>query len=160
MHVITWDNADEFSEAMRDVLLMFADIAEEGGRLTDANVWVRFDPLRFVDAVGDGKGNYGDLSLVRTGSALAILCHFYDRWEEEQPMIDEFTQPYVEAIENGRLAEFSDVADIILEALQDEKGQNLGQWFNEAVRPIYRKYVRAYFETLATTEEWKNQLLD
>ncbi|OHD02286.1 MAG: hypothetical protein A2885_10155 [Sphingopyxis sp. RIFCSPHIGHO2_01_FULL_65_24] len=154
MHVVTLENCEEFTQACRDVLLMFTDIAEEGGRLTDANMWIRFDPLKFVDAVDDGGMIYGNLDLVRSGAALAILCDFYDRWEEERPLVDPITAPFVAAIEEGKLSAFGDIADTVTQALDREKANTLSPWFNKAVQPIYRRYVQSYFASLASTIDW------
>jgi hypothetical protein len=154
MHIITSENSDEFYEASRDVLAMFVQIAEEGGRLTDANVWIRFDPLKFVDAMDDGKLNYGNIDLVRKGSAIAILCDFYDRWEEECPLVDPITAHFVLAIREGKLSAFADIADTVTEALNREKTNTLSPWLNQAVRPIYQKYVKSYFASLASTPDW------
>lgn len=154
MHIVTWDTVEEFNQAGRDVLMMFVDIAEQGGRLTDANIWIRFDPLKFVDADQDGKGVYGDFGLVRTGSALAILCDFYDRWEEDQPLVDEATKPFVAAIHDGRLSRFADIADTVTDALKREATHTLSPWFNQAVRPIYQRYVQSYFAKLAAVDAW------
>lgn len=154
MHIITLENCEEFNQACRDVLLMFAGIAEEGGRLTDANMWVRFDPLRFIDVVDDGDLIYGNLDLVRRGSALAILCDFYDRWEEDRPLADPITIPFIAAIQEGRLSAYRDIAEIVTEALEREKAGTLSPWLNQAVRPIYRRYVQSYFASLASTPDW------
>lgn len=155
MHIVTADNADELYDAYRDTAMMFADIAEQGGRLTDANVWVRFDPLKFVDARHDGKFNYGDLDLARTGAALAILCDFYDRWEEERPLEDEHTAPFIDAIRAGRLSSFDDIVSTILEASRRENAGTLNPWFNDAIRPIYRRYVQSWFAKRAAAEDWR-----
>jgi hypothetical protein len=149
MHIITWENVEEFNQAWRDVLMMFADIAEEGGRLSDANFWIRFDPLKFVDVIDDGQGTYGNLELVRTGAALSILCDFYDRFEEERPLLDDVTSPFVTAIHEGKLSSYADIGNIVIEALAREKANTLSPWFNKSVYPVYQKYVQSYFTRLS-----------
>ncbi len=134
--------------------MMFADIAEEGGRLTDANIWIRFEPLKFIDVADDGKYNYGNLELVRAGSAISILCDFYDRWEEERPLLDHITTPFVAAIREGRLTPYMDIGDTIIEALEREEANTLWPWFNHAVCPIYQKYIKSFFAKLATVDQW------
>lgn len=149
MHVVTWDNSEEVSQALRDILMMYADMAGCGGRLTDANMWIRFDPLKFVDAEPDGRYDYGDLDLLRTGSAIAILGSFYDNGEEDMPLIDDQTGGFVTAIEEGRLGRFPDIVSVVKEALRREQSETLFPWFDGAVDAVYRQYVNAYFSRLA-----------
>lgn len=155
MHVITNENADELYDAARDVVMMFVDIAEEGGRPSDSTIWIRFDPLKFVDAREDGRFNYGDVELVRTGAALAMLCDFYDNWEEGLALLDERTKRFAAAVREGRLAKFPDIANVVTEALAREVSGTLGPWFNDAVRSIYHRYVKSYFARLASAPDWR-----
>lgn len=70
---------------LRDILIMYADMAACGGSLTGANIWIRFDPLKVVDAETDGKHDYGDLDLLRAGSAMTIQGPFFDNGAEDRP---------------------------------------------------------------------------
>jgi len=80
MHIVGEGNYQEAVNAVRDILMTYVDLAEATeGFSHNADVYVRFDPLKFVDAEVEDKGTYYvDLELLRAGSAVAILCAFYN----------------------------------------------------------------------------------
>lgn len=150
MHVITKDNYKEASEAIRDILMMYVDMAEAtSGFGHSCDVYVRFDRLKFLDAIDDSEAVYVDLDLLRAGSAIAVLCFFYDLWCEEHRLSGSHTVRYEQAIKDGRLRSFPDIEAVVRDAI----GRNYipldDNWFDEAVAPIYRKYVLGYFQSLA-----------
>ena len=153
MHTITPENYDEALGAVRDILLMYVDMAEgyEGfGHAVD--VAINFDPLRFVDAEVAGEGHLLNLDLLRAGSAMAVLCRLYDAWAEEQNVAGPHTQRYQEALAAGKLRHAPEIEAVALEALRRNTMTLDDPWFEKAVAPIYRKYVLGYFGRLAASD--------
>ena len=150
MHVIGNDNHEEAADAIRDILMMYVDMAASYSGFGHAvDVHIRFDPLRFVDAQVDGNACL-DLDLLRAGSAIAILCQFYDLWSEENPLAGHpRTERFELAVHQGRLRAIRDVEAVILEAISRNEMSLEDPWFEEAVAPIYRKYVLGLFQRLS-----------
>lgn len=117
-HTITGENYGEAQDAIRDILLLYVDMAESYsgfGHATDVNV--RFDPLKFVDAELVTPSGYApliDMALLRTGSAIAILCSLYDEWCEFEAVVG---HRFKEAIQAGRLGFTPDIERVAREAL-------------------------------------------
>ncbi|RZJ16555.1 MAG: hypothetical protein EON91_12730 [Brevundimonas sp.] len=154
MHTITMSNYEEALEAIRDILLMYVDMAKgyEGfGHNADAGI--RFDPLRFIDAETDQKAHYVDLNLLHAGCAIAILFEYYNRWGEEQGLAgNTYLAKYQAALSEGRLGLFSDIEEVIRAAVARDPMPLEDSWFEEAVVPIYRKYVVGFFARLAASD--------
>lgn len=127
-----------------------------GGFGHASDCYVRFDRLKYVDAKDDGNAFYVDLDLLRAGSAIAILCFFYDLWCEEQRLSGPHTKQYEEAIMLDRLKAFSDIEDVLKEAVRREFVALEDDWLETAVAPIYRKYVQAYFKALGNRDRSSN----
>jgi hypothetical protein len=150
VHLITNDNHEEAADALRDILMMYVDMAAGYAGFGHASdVYVRFDRLKFVDAEDDGKAAYVDLKLLRAGSAVAIMCFFYDLWCEDQHLSGPHVRRYEEALEQGRLRSFPDIEQVLREAISRRYIPFEDDWFEEAVSPIYRKHVLGYFQSLA-----------
>lgn len=152
MHVIGKHNFEEAGDAIRDILMMYVDLADgTAGFGHNADVYVRFDPFKFVDAEAKEDGYYYvDLELLRAGSAVAILCALYNVWTEEQKLEGHpLTERFQAAIGAGRLSRFPDIEGVIIEAIRRNCALIEDQWMDDAVRPIYRKYVIGYFARLA-----------
>jgi hypothetical protein len=153
MHIIGADNYHEALEAVRDILMTYVDLANaNAGFGHNADVHIRFDPFKFVDAEvehGD-RYHYVDIDLLRAGSAIAILCAFYDVWTEEQ-QLDQvpLTKRFQVAVDERRFAHFPDVERVIAEAISRNCAPVEDQWMEQAVVPIYRKYVLGFFAGLA-----------
>lgn len=151
MHVVTEENYLEAAEAIGDILAMYVGMADdyEGfGHSSDA--FVRFDLLRFVDATTDGKAYYVDLELLRAGSAMVILCRYYNLWLEEQSLRGGLhNERYEAALNEGRLAAFSDIEAVLREAIARCDILMNDPWFEAVVAPIYGKYVQTFFRHLA-----------
>jgi hypothetical protein len=149
VHIITRDNYGEAVDAIRDILLLYVEMAESYhgfGHAADVNV--RFDPLKFVDAqleMYDGYAPLIDINFLRAGSAMVILSALYDDWCEFEAVSDRFR----EAVLNGRLGFTPDIESVAKEAFGRKEIALEDPWFDEAVRPIYERYVTAYFEQLA-----------
>lgn len=154
MHLITNDNHEEALDAVRDVLLMYEEMASDYEGFGHAvDIYVRFDPLKFIDSETDGKAYYVDMDVLRSGSAVAILCAFYDLWCEEQSLSNHpLTTRYQDALEAGRLRQFSDIEEVIRAAIARNAMPLEDSWFDEAVAPIYRKYVIGLFARLAACD--------
>ena len=151
MHTVTLENHEEAQEATRDILKMFVDMAEgySGfGHLIDTAV--RFDPLKFVDADVAPEVVWVDIDLLRSGSAVAVLASLYDLWFEFEAVdVPHRVGRQKEAIEAGRLRHSPDIEDVAREALRRDRMMLDDPWFDEAVRPIYRKHVLGYFRRLS-----------
>ena len=154
MHLITSENYLEAAEAIRDILMMYVDMADGYHGFGHASdVHIRFDPLRFIDAQTDNEAYYIDLDLLRSGSAIVILCVYYDLWAEEQFVHGHPRNVrYQSALDDGRLSAFPDIEAVIREALGRGEMSIDDPWFDEAVAPIYRKYVRGFFRRLAEAD--------
>ncbi|WP_299172971.1 hypothetical protein [uncultured Brevundimonas sp.] len=149
-HTITNENYGEALDAIRDILLLYVDMAESYsgfGHATDVNV--RFDPLKFVDAELINPTGYAplvDIAFLRTGSAVAILCSLYDEWCEFEAVVG---QQFKDAIQAGRLRLVPDIDRVAREALERGDMRLEDPWFDEAVEPIYQRHVVGYFEALS-----------
>ena len=154
MHLITSENYLEAAEAIRDILMMYVEMADGYGGFGHASdVHIRFDPLRFINAETDDKAYYIDLDLLRSGSAIAILCTYYDLWAEEDRVYGHpGNERYQSALDDGRFSAFPDIEAVIREALSRGEIPANDPWFDEAVVPIYRKYVRGFFQRLASAD--------
>jgi hypothetical protein len=156
---VTAENYEEASEAVRDILMMYVDMAHatEGfGHSSD--VHIRFDPLKFVNAQDDGKAFYVDMDLLRAGSAVAIACVFYDLWCEEQHLSGPHVKAFDDALADGRLRAFPEVERLVREAIEWDYVVIEDDRFEEAVLPIYRKYVLGFFQELAHADRSVNLL--
>lgn len=147
---ITSDNLEEAMDALKDILLLYVNMAvsySDFGHATDVNV--RFDPLRFVDAELTTPPGYApliDMDRLRTGSAIAILCSLFDEWCEFETVAG---LRFNEAIRAGRLRFVPDVERVAREALQRGDMRLDDSWFDEAVEPIYQRHLVGYFEALS-----------
>ncbi len=154
MHIVTKDNYEEAQDAIRDILMMFVEMAESTSGFSHAvDVHIRFDPLKFVDAEVAADVVWIDIDLLRSGSALAILAFFYDMWCEFDAV--DVPDPagndlrYKVAVETRRLHHLADVEAVVREALSRNQMAQDDPWFDRAVQPIYRKYVLGYFRRLS-----------
>lgn len=149
-HTITSENYTEALDAIRDILLLYVDMAESySGFGHAADINVRFDPLKFVDAElinPTGHAPLVDMNLLRTGSGIAILCSLYDEWCEFEAVVG---RRFKEAIQAGRLGLVPDIEQVAREALQRGEVPLADPWFDEAVEPIYQRHVVGYFEALS-----------
>ncbi|MDB5440972.1 MAG: hypothetical protein JWM33_3399, partial [Caulobacteraceae bacterium] len=149
-HVLNLENQQDAIDAVRDILLLYVDMAQSYsgfGHASDANV--RFDPLKYVDAELDnppGCSPLVDMDFLRSGSAVLILCRLYDEWCEHE---DVHASHYKEAIEDRRLRFTPDVEAVAREALRRGQMSPEDPWFDEAVGPIYQHYAVEYFERLS-----------
>jgi len=147
-HVITQDNRTEAADAVRDILLMYADLALDGVLTHNAEWPIRFDPLKFVDAVQDSADYYYvDVDLLRTGSAMAMVATF---WNEQQgTFAGAKTEAYAAAIQDGRLRQIPDIEAVIVEFLKGEHSALQDPWFDQAGARLCEVHVRNYFRCLA-----------
>lgn len=154
MHIIGRGNYAEANDAVRDILMLYFDLVENtNGFGHAANVHIRFDPLKFIDADVENDGYYyTDIDLLRAGSAIAILCTYYDLWCEEQSFPDHpRTRHYEAALAQGRLGNFPDIEAALRNIIQQGKIPLDDPRFDQALAPIYQKYVLGLFARLAQT---------
>lgn len=156
MHVITQANYAEATDAVRDVLLLFADLADSYAGFGHASdVFIRFNAMRYVDAVFDGKAYYVDLALLRSGAAIAVVCAMYDLWLEGQPLASSaYGRCVSDALDSGRFRAFEDVEQILRSALERDYMEITDPWFEQAVIPIYRTHVLGYLRRLASADRY------
>ncbi|WP_166036603.1 hypothetical protein [Sphingosinicella sp. YJ22] len=123
-----------------------------GGFGHAVNMNVRFDPLKFIDAERDPKAYYIDIDLLRAGSAIAIVCEFYDVWCNEFYLPADSCTRYQDALEVGRLRFFPDIEEFLRAATARYVVPVEDGWFAEAVVPIYKRYVLGLFAQLAAPQ--------
>lgn len=155
MHIINADNYQEAQDAIRDILMTYVDLADSTeGFGHNADVYIRFDPLKYVDAeVEDARTHYVDLELLRSGSAVALLCALYDMWIEEHALDGlPLTVRIQAAILQGRLSRYPDIESVITQVIRRNCGPIEDFWIETAVAPIYRKYVLGFFARLVTRD--------
>ncbi|PKP87302.1 MAG: hypothetical protein CVT78_09275 [Alphaproteobacteria bacterium HGW-Alphaproteobacteria-17] len=157
MHVIDSENYLEAAEAVRDILMLYVDLADSTAGFGHGADWsIRFDPIKFVDSGVKTDGyHYVDIDLLQEGSAIAIICVFYDLWCEDQPLQGHpVSERYEVALSEGRLARFPDIEVILREALVRNQMPSDDPWFERALIPIYRKYVLGFFARLACADRY------
>jgi hypothetical protein len=147
MHTITHDNYAEANEAIRDILMMYVDMTAYNGFGHGNTVHIRFDRLKFIDAVSDDKAYYVDMDLLNAGSAVAFISDLYDRHVEGEIVVA--TDEEAVALETRRLSAFPDIEAVAKEALRRRNILLDDSWFDDALQPIYRKYVLAFFKQLS-----------
>lgn len=109
--------------------------------------------MQFIDAETDQKAHYVDLNLLRAGSAIATLFQYYNRWGEEQGLAaNAYLAKFQAALDEGRFGLFPDIEEVIRAAVARDPIPLDDPWFDEAVVPIYRKYVIGLFGRLAASD--------
>jgi hypothetical protein len=152
--LINHSNYLKAEDAIRDILMMYVDLVDAtAGFGHNADVYIRFDPLEYVDAAIEGdEYHYLDIDLLRSGSAIAILCGFYDLWLEGQSLVGNPWSDRVElALAQGRLSRFSGIEAVVREAIHRRKMPLDDPWFDGALAPIYREFVVSFFSRLASS---------
>jgi hypothetical protein len=151
-HEITFDNYKDAEEAIRYILMMYVEMAEAYsgfGHAIDVNIPLA---LKYVDAdliTPAGTAPLIDLDLLRIGSGIGLLCFVYDFWSEHDSVNLPRDSEIRSAIEGGRLAFVPDVERVAREAIQRDYLPQDDPWFDQAVEPIYQRYVVGYFERLS-----------
>ena len=155
MHVVGSQNYPEALDAIRYILMLYVDLADNTqGFGHNADTYIRFDRLKFVDAqVESDDYYYVDLELLHAGSAIAIVCVFYDLWCEYQSLSAHPASEHCEvAVNSGRLSHFPDIEAVLRDAIVRKYMAIDDPWFEQVLTPIYRKYVLGYFERLAQAD--------
>ncbi len=147
---ITGDNYQLAYDAIRDILFMYVDMAESYkgfGHNIDTGC---FSPLEFVDApIYEPKDStFGiDISLLQSGSAIALLCDLSDVWDEFGTLDVTSHSSILKtkgAYEIGRFSHLSQIQQAFsLGFGLDEEA------FREQLSVVYRTYVCSYFSDLA-----------
>lgn len=152
MHVLNQENFQRATDAVRDILVMYVNLAEEGRILHNADWAIRFDPLLYVDAVQDSERSYYvDMDLLRTGSALAMVARYFSAWSEEQGVhAGKDTELYAAAVAAGRLAHLPAIEAVLVEHLSGRHAAPVDPWFDEVTPSLCETYVQSYFRRLAS----------
>ena len=96
--IINNETMYEAHDTIREIVMLYVGLAEEGRFMHNLDAEGRLDCLRFIDAEADSKAYWCDMELLRTGSAIAPLCILVTRWEE----IDTPGQLYLQPEYRGR----------------------------------------------------------
>ena len=149
-HVITGANYEEAQDAIRDILMMYVEVAADGLFTHNCDHVLRFDPLKFVDAIQDKPTyRYVDVDLLRTGSALAIVAAFFNGWSEYQKVWAwNDTDRFRAAIAQGRLRHLPDIEDVLTELFTGRHTDESDPWFDDATAQLCERHVRSYFRQL------------
>lgn len=82
---ITRDNFKEAQKAIKDILFMYVDLIESY-RGFGHNIEIgQLGKMEFIDVEVDESNNYPfgiDVSLLQSGSAVALLCELSNAWDE------------------------------------------------------------------------------
>ena len=90
------------------------------------------------------------MELLRTGSAIALLCILVTNWEEMDEPGPLYLQPHHrEAVEQGRLRHTPDVEALIHSVLERDEVDPNEPWLREGLEAILRTHVRGFFRQLA-----------
>jgi len=150
MHVVNQENFLEAVDAVRDILLMYVNLAGDGRIIHNADWPIRFDPLVYVDAVQDNARTcYVDMDLLRAGSALAMVARYFSAWSEEQGVhawTD--TERYAAAVAGGRLAHLPEIEGVLVEHLSGRHAAPEDPWFDQVTTALCETFVRGYFRRL------------
>lgn len=151
MHVVNQENSRGAVDAIRDILVMYLDVAEDGRIIHNADWPIRFDPLMYVDAVQDSaRTYYVDMDLLRAGSALAIVARYFSAWSEDQGVHAwKDTERYAEAVAAGRLAHLPEIENVLIEHLSGRHAAADDPWFDSVMPALCETYIRRYFRRLA-----------
>lgn len=150
MHLITLENYPGAGDAVRDILMMYVELAGDQFFIHNVDVHIRFDPLKFVDARPDPtNAYYVDLGLLQAGSALAIVALFHTFWAAERGVhAGARTEEFIQAIHDGRLAHLPDIEAVLLEFLKGEHADMSDPWFGDATKSLIEAYVNPFFRNL------------
>lgn len=154
MHVVNQENYWTAVDAVRDILVMYVNVAEDGRIIHNADWAIRFDPLMYIDAVQDTERTYYlDMDLLRAGSALAMVVRYFSAWSEEQRVHAwSDTERYAEAVAARRLAHLPDVEAVLVEHLSGRHAAADDPWFDDVTPALCETHVRRYFRRLAEGE--------
>ena len=148
--IINNDNLYEANDAIREIVMLYVMLAEEGRFTHNLDAEGRLDCLRFVDAEADPRAYWCDMELLRTGSAIALLCILVTRWEEMDEPGELYLQPeYREAVAQGRLHHTPDVEALIRSVLERDEVDLDEPWLREGLDSVLRTHVRGFFRRLA-----------
>jgi len=150
MHVVTQENSRGAVDAVRDILLMYVNVAEDGFIAHNADWPIRFDPLMYVDAVQDhAQTFYVDMDLLRAGSALAMVARYFSAWSEALGVHAwKDTERYAAAVAAGRLAHLPGIEAVLVEHLSGRHAAPDDPWFDQVTPALCETCVRRYFRRL------------
>ena len=148
--IINKETMDEARDAIREIVMLYVGLADEGRFMHNSDAEGRLDCLRFIDAEADPKAYWCDMELLRTGSAIALLAILVTRWEEMDGPEQLYLEPkYRAAVEQGRLHHTPDVETLIRAALERDELDQDEPWLRQGLDVVLRTHVRGFFRRLA-----------
>lgn len=152
MRTLTLHDYREASQALRDILFLYVEMAESYAGFGHAVDRGTFDPYQYLDAEADPsfKSSFSvDIDVLRQGAVIAILCRLYDIWCDVEDLNDASTSAIRVALAHGRFWRFPEVDQLLTEAFERNPPFE-DPWLDETLKPIYRTYVAEYFSTLGS----------
>ncbi len=145
-YTITADNYFEAEAAIRDILFMYRDLIRsyDGfGHNIDVGT---FDPFTFVNAdlyESPDSTLAMDMDLVHQGSAVALLCHLSDFWDEGHGLNQwNWGKKLRGVLKQGRLNHLPLAKEAIMAGFESE------ETFRSLLPGVYTQYVLGYFQRL------------
>ena len=150
--IIDNDTYNEATDAIRDILLLYIELANEGRFMHNLDWSIRFDCLRFVDAEATPGSCWCDMELLRTGSSIALLCILVNCWEEmDEPGLLHLQPRHREAVEQGRLRHVPAVEAVVQTVLERGTIDLDKQWLRDDLEAIRPTHVIGFFRPLIET---------
>lgn len=147
IHYIDEDNYKEAAQALRDILYLYHDaITSYRGFGHNLDVGI-FDPFRFVTALLAEPAGVSlgiDIELIHEGSAVVLLCHLSDYWDETASDGIE-NGYYAGRIKKGLSAGIFDFVPLAKEAA--EAAFENETKFRDHLQNIYIEYIEGYYRT-------------
>lgn len=137
-------------EAIRDILFMYKTLVDYSGLFEDFGAEDGlFDPAIYVDCGAENLGiDESDAKLLHEGSAIKLICAVFQAWGQGGYSSERDTYCTMKAktlLAQGRLKHIPDLEHVLNTALMSyDEGKKLSN-------KIYKKYVLAYFEKLASS---------
>lgn len=150
MRTLTCHDHQEASQALRDILFLYVEMAESYAGFGHAVDTGTFDPYQYLDAETEPSFESSfpvDIDVLRQGAVMAILCRLYDIWCDVEDLNDASTSAIRAALVHGRFWRFPEVDQLLTAAFERNPSFD-DPWLYEALQPIYRTYVADYFTTL------------
>ncbi|MBB5366131.1 hypothetical protein [Deinococcus humi] len=153
MRTFTLHDYPEASQALRDILFLYVEMAESYAGFGHAVETGTFDPYQYLDAeaVPSFESSFPvHIDVLRQGAVIALLCRLYDIWCDVEDLNDSSTSMIRTALAHGRFWRFPEVDQLLTEAFERNPPFE-DPWLDNALKPIYQTYVASYFARLGTT---------
>ena len=134
-------------DAIKDILYMYRELIGYNGLFDDFGVEDGvFDPTTYIDiSPQDVELGDDDIKLLHEGSAIKIICSVLQAWCQGgyPDTVTQYLQDIKKLLGDGRLRHLPELESLLSTAFKSDEDA----W--DASRPIYEKYVKGYFKTLA-----------